>query len=546
MSADPLHLLPGEAHDAACPLCGRASSAASLAEAAWLPSGTIDRIAAAHPGWKSEHGGCPACVQQALLETLLREGDEALHAAVQTVWPLDAQAAFGALPTPLRLHADPRYTGRGVTIAFVDAGFYPHRDLTVPSNRIRAFVDAGAAEIVTQRYGTGDVPRWPGWNAGEASQWHGTMTSCAAAGNGARSRGLYRGLASDAEVVLVRVRDAAGRITSASIARALAWIHRHSAELAIRVVSISCAGDAPQTLAHDPVDAAVADLVEAGVVVVAAAGNDGARRLVPPATAPDAITVGGIDDHNTFDDAEVSLWHSNYGETALGAPKPELVAPSLWVVAPLLPGTPEAAEAEELFAERFAGGAGRPRAQVEDEIGRRHLVSPHYQLVEGTSFAAPLVASAAACVIEANPGLTPRLMRDVLESTAHAVPGAPRERQGYGALDEGRAVARALTERHQKRFGGTLGPRVGPDGVVFSLHDHAASRVEVRGSWNDWGEGLPAVSVEPGAWEAKLPHPGSGRHAYKFVLDGIRWLDDPGNPRKAPDGRGGFNSLVDC
>lgn len=80
--------------------------------------------------WHRPDGACPTCVQQALLETLLSRGDAALHEQIQSVWPLDAEAAFGALPTPLRLHADPRFTGRGVTLAVLDSGFYPHPDLT--------------------------------------------------------------------------------------------------------------------------------------------------------------------------------------------------------------------------------------------------------------------------------------------------------------------------------------------------------------------------------------------------------------------------------
>ena len=43
------------------------------------------------------------------------------------------------LSTPLRLDADERFTGKGVTIAFLDSGFYPHVDLTTPENRIVAY-----------------------------------------------------------------------------------------------------------------------------------------------------------------------------------------------------------------------------------------------------------------------------------------------------------------------------------------------------------------------------------------------------------------------
>src|SRR5687768_18506088 len=43
------------------------------------------------------------------------------------------------LPTPLRMNADERFTGRGVTMAFLDSGFYAHDDLTKPENRIVAY-----------------------------------------------------------------------------------------------------------------------------------------------------------------------------------------------------------------------------------------------------------------------------------------------------------------------------------------------------------------------------------------------------------------------
>ena len=56
---------------------------------------------------------------------------------------------------------------------------------------------------------------WPGWDAGRPKQWHGLMTAVTAAGNGWLSHGLYRGLASEAEVVLIQVRNRRGRITNA-------------------------------------------------------------------------------------------------------------------------------------------------------------------------------------------------------------------------------------------------------------------------------------------------------------------------------------------
>jgi serine protease AprX len=288
------------------------------------------------------------------------------------------------------------------------------------------------------------------------------------------------------------------------------------------------------------VDEAVAALVQAGVSVVAAAGNDGQRSLLPPATAPLALTIGGIDDKNILSHDEIALWHSNYGTASNEVPKPDLVAPSIWVAAPVLPDTSVAEEAQDLFVRREQRDPNANR-----RIAELKLITPHYQHVEGTSFATPIVASSIACLLEANPALTPLLVRDVLKQTAHPVPGATRERQGAGALSPGQAVARALAERHSRPARLQVSPCLSPEGITFSLHDHAATSVQVLGNWDDWrSQGIAARSIEPGFWRTRPVRLPVGQHAYKFLLDGQRWLDDPNNPRKAPDGVGGLNSVL--
>lgn len=508
-----------------CPDCGSPTDPAVLAEAH------------DYALWQRPNGACPGCVQHELLTALLKEGDEAVHERIQSAWPLDAEAVFGALPTPLRLHADPRYSGRGVTIALVDSGFYPHFDLTLPHNRIRAWVDAGRDPVQAHYYSAGDSPQWPGWNSGSSWQWHGLMTSVVAAGNGYLSYGLYRGLASEADLVLIQARDENGAISNETIGRALRWLAEHGPALGVRVVNLSVAGDVTYPLNENPVDQAVAALVEMGMVVVAAAGNDGVRRLAPPATAPQALTIGGIDDHSLFGHAAVTLWHSNYGESSSGASKPELVAPSIWVAAPILPGSKTAQEAEELFERRRAGDR-----RLEEQIKDMKLITIHYQHVDGTSFAAPIVASAVACLLEANPKLTPALAGQILRATAYHIPGVPAERQGGGVLEAGRAVAAALQEQHHNI---PLSPLIEAAGVTFSLHDHQAQQVQVVGAWDNWRTpGLVAKEVETGVWQTEVKVIAPGRYPYKFLLDGTRWLDDPANPQKSPDGMGGLNSVL--
>jgi len=80
---------------------------------------------------------------------------------------------FAVIPTADRLRTDPRFTGRGVTIAFLDSGFQQHPDLVEPSNRIVAFHD-----ISGEKAAPDSSRRVESWH------WHGTQTTVAAAGNG--------------------------------------------------------------------------------------------------------------------------------------------------------------------------------------------------------------------------------------------------------------------------------------------------------------------------------------------------------------------------
>ena len=103
-----------------------------------------------------------------------------------------SRSQLSVLPTPLRLDTNPRYTGRGVTMAFIDSGFYPHPDVMQPRRRLLAYKNVAG--------GTRNDFEKP-----DNSSWHGMQTSVAAVGNGYLSGGLYRGIASDAELVLIQV-----------------------------------------------------------------------------------------------------------------------------------------------------------------------------------------------------------------------------------------------------------------------------------------------------------------------------------------------------
>ena len=138
-----------------------------------------------------------------------------------------------ALPVPVRMDADERFTGRGVTIAFLDSGFYAHKDLTEPVNRIVAYHN-----IFSPRDDISSL------QAHDVASWHGMMTSVVAAGNGYLSEGLYRSIAPEARVVLVKI-GRTGRIPESNIETGLRWVLTNKDKYDIRVVNISAGGVLP-------------------------------------------------------------------------------------------------------------------------------------------------------------------------------------------------------------------------------------------------------------------------------------------------------------
>jgi len=367
-----------------------------------------------------------------------------------------------ALPVPVRMDADERYTGRGVTIAFLDSGFYAHNDLTEPVNRIVAYHNIFETKDGISALDTADV-----------ASWHGMMTSVVAAGNGHLSDGFYRSIAPEAKVVLVKI-GKTGRIPESNIESGLRWVFENKDKYKIRIVNISAGGDFEQSYLTNSLCQLVEDVVKAGLTVVCAVGNAGlapGHPVLPPASAPSSIAIGGLDDQNSLDRARRGMYRSSYGPTIDGLQKPEVIAPGIWVAGPILPQTPTAIEAK-LYAELDAAADDELRAIIlanesvdKDVYEARDLsvsllrqlitiklregnvINQHYKFVDGTSFAAPIVSSIVACMLEANPALTPQQVKRILMDTAERVDGVEVERQGSGVVVPRKAVQAALRLR---------------------------------------------------------------------------------------------------
>lgn len=417
-----------------CPICQQENQHLIHQFDAELDAPILEKFREESPSWQSEQGACTRCVDQAQIESWVGPKLQSAHTS---------NDGYKILPIAQRLELANTYTGKGVTICFIDSGFYPHPDIR---NRILCMEDLSS-----------DHPHSP--LLPDANSWHGTMTSVVGAGNGALSNGRYQGLAPAAKLVLLKVADDQGKISGQNIAKAIHWAIENQKRYKIRILNLSVTDDWATSYRINAVDQAIQKAHQAGIVVVVAAGNDEHAMLKAPANSPHAITIGGLDDHNTLHPAGNSWYPSTFGTTVDGFQKPDLIAPAIWIPAPVLPGTTAHEEALVLFelsntadpqylkakysnfAAKHALNTQLLQQQIEQiretigtEISRRKLITPHYQHADGTSFAAPIVSGLVAQMLEANPLLYPTKIKEILCRTARKLPQVSDERQGAGVV----------------------------------------------------------------------------------------------------------------
>jgi serine protease AprX len=299
-------------------------------------------------------------------------------------------------------------TGKGVGVAVIDTGIAGDlRDFRVSPSDSRSRVVA-TAQVNPNSTKAGD------------QYGHGTHVAGIIAGNSwNRSsldllQGRYAGVAPDANLIDVKVSDDNGDATILDVLYGLQFAVDFKDQLGIRVVNLSLESTVPQSYKVDPLDAAVEAAWFKGLVVVAAAGNRGVASdavSYAPGNDPYVISVGGTDDGGTrnLSDDELASWSAR-GVTQDGIAKPEINAPGARIVSNLAPGSQFAAMCPTCV---LTGGMIR---------------------AGGTSMAAPMVAGAAALLLERYPNLTPNQVKGVLMASARDLPGGLPGLDTYAAL----------------------------------------------------------------------------------------------------------------
>jgi serine protease AprX len=286
--------------------------------------------------------------------------------------------------------------GKDITIAILDTGIAPIDDFTKPRNRIIGFKD-----FINNNSTAYD------------DNCHGTHVAGIAAGNGIKSNGRYCGIATESNLVGVKILDKAGKGNASKVLAGIQWIIDNKNKYNIRIANLSIGS--PTTSSTDPLVKAVNAAWDNGIIMTIAAGNNGPKSstITSPGISKKAITVGSSDDTKA-----VTIWgnsqenFSGRGPTFECIMKPDIIAPGADIISCLTP-TPykEQTTIEEL-----------------------KVIDDYYLKLSGTSMSTPIITGAIALLLQKHPHLTPDDVKYMLKFSTTDL-GYPQNQQGWGLLD---------------------------------------------------------------------------------------------------------------
>lgn len=436
--------------------------------------------------------------------------------------------------------------GNGIGIAVIDSGIAADHHMLNPSlvysyytfkadgsysysysyNDPAATVVSAQQSFLANNYATDDT------------FGHGTHVASMIGGSANFQKAYYSGVAPGAKLLNLRVLDSNGVGAASSVIAAIDWCITNRTTYNIRVINLSLGTMAKDSYRTDPLCLAARRAVNAGIVVIAAAGNDGKDAngnkiyggIHSPGIDPSVITVGAA---NTFgtdtrtDDAIASF--SSRGPTRSytvvngirkydNLIKPDLVAPGNRIISAQSYNR-EAASSGETMLLASTMDTGNTGSQTSSGITNNNLVQGYptlnvfhnlndtstYQLgntgggsgimairpvtiqmvgtmqLSGTSMSAPVVSGAVALMLQANPQLTPNLVKAILMYTAQPLKGFNMLEQGAGELNIDGAV------RIARLVKSTLPTTNGAALLSTTL---PAQQSTIAGATFKWGQGV--------------------------------------------------------
>jgi serine protease AprX len=286
-----------------------------------------------------------------------------------------------------------RNFGDGVTIGFLDTGL---DQLQGTSTGLGLSTDLYGRD---KFWGTYDAINNAISNYSNEENGHGTHVASIAGNADYDVYGKVYGVAPNAALVGIKAFDTEGKATYADVIRGIDWALQIKDQINLRVLNMSFSGPARSFYWDDPLNQAVMKAWQAGIVVVASAGNTGPDPMTigVPGNVPYIITVGAMSDNytesNSSDDKVATF--SAAGPTFEGFVKPEIVAPG-----------------------GHLSGLMAFDTQIVQEHPEFHDGGRYFEM-SGTSQAAGVVSGVVALMLMQEPTLTPDEVKCRLMDSAH-------------------------------------------------------------------------------------------------------------------------------
>ncbi len=341
-------------------------------------------------------------------------------------------------PVNIDIGADQVYwTGSGVTVAIVDSGVYFDDQVKIEMGSYLRKLFYGQADFFQASCETIQVnnqivvkgQQYPdycftGRNDSRDGYGHGTHVAGIIWNRiSDYITGVDFGVAREAKILGIRVLGDDGVGTYETVIKGVQFAVANKAKYNIRVLNLSLSS--PQSVPYfiDPLNRAVEQAWQSGIVVVAAAGNEGpeVESITVPGNDPYVITVGAVDGRRTpgyWQDDIIPSWSAS-GPTLDGFLKPDLVAPGTQIVSFMHNNHTDSQSSAYLVQQH-------PDYSLTSSLFR----------MSGTSMATAVTSGVVALMLQKNPGLTPDQVKYRLMATARQV-SAPDGQPAFNLLQQG-------------------------------------------------------------------------------------------------------------
>jgi serine protease AprX len=352
------------------------------------------------------------------------------------------------------------YTGKGVDVALIDSGVSPVEGLDAPGKVIYGpdlSLESQAPNLTNlDTFG------------------HGTFMAGLIAGRDA----AYRGMAPDARIVSIKVATADGGTDVSQVIAAIDWVvqHRNDNGMNIRVLNLSYGTNSSQWYGVDPLAFAVEQAWDAGIVVVAAAGNSGYQgkgsspALANPAFDKRIIAVGASDSMGTAAMADDTVPDFSAAARTGSARAPDFVAPGAHLQ-----------------------GLRVPNSYIDAHVADAAILDARFMRGSGTSESTAIAAGAVALILDKFPNATPDQVKRLLKSGAYDMPTCYKA----GACGSGELRLEPIVSASLPVYVQTVAPAVGGGSLEGARGSDHLTRdgVVLKGEIDIFGKSFDSVAV---------------------------------------------------